>query len=70
MTVSFKGAHFPHSTRFSGKEYHRSSKASRREDWQVEKPVSCGDGAAFDFHTIVAGMLRAPLVGPNPTLLL
>src|SRR5207253_5954589 len=29
---------FPHSTQFSGKEYHRSSKASRCEDLQVEEP--------------------------------
>jgi hypothetical protein len=52
-----------HSTQFSGKEYHRSSKASRREDLQVEEPVACGDGASFDFHPTLAGMLRTPLVG-------
>jgi transposase len=32
---------YPHSTRFSGKGYHRSAKASRGEDLQVEHPVSC-----------------------------
>src|SRR5207249_1554308 len=39
-----------HSTRFSGKEYHCSSKASRREDLQVEEPVACRDCASFDFY--------------------
>jgi len=52
-----------HSTQFSGKEYHRSSKASRREDLQVEEPVSCWDCSSFDFHHTLAGMLSAPLVG-------
>ena len=46
-----------------GKEYHYSSKASRREDLQVEEPVACRDCASFDFHPTVAGMLRTPLVG-------
>src|SRR5215831_12037960 len=32
---------FSHSTQFSGKEYHRSSKAARGEDLEVEEPVSC-----------------------------
>jgi hypothetical protein len=54
---------FAHSTQFSGKEYHRSSKASRREDLQVEEPVACGDGASFDFHPTLASVLSAPLVG-------
>jgi putative flippase GtrA len=54
---------FSHSTQFSGKEYHRSSKASRREDLQVEEPVACWDCSSFDFHSTLAGMLRAPLVG-------
>jgi hypothetical protein len=53
--LSTKGHHAltfrtPHSTQFSGKEYHRSSKASRREDLQVEEPVACGDGASFDAY--------------------
>src|SRR5260370_33558770 len=52
-----------HSTQFSGKEYLRSSKASRREDLQVEEPVSCWDCSSFDFHPTLAGMLSAPLVG-------
>src|SRR5262245_16262474 len=46
-----------------GKAYHHSSKASRREDLQVEEPVRCWDCSSFDFHPTVAGMLRAPLVG-------
>ena len=53
----------PHSTQFSGKEDHRSSKASRREDLQVEEPVACGDCSAFHFHSTLAGMLSASLVG-------
>jgi hypothetical protein len=54
---------FPHSIAFSGRAYHRSSKASRREDLQVEEPVACWDCSSFDFHSTLAGMLRAPLVG-------
>ena len=37
----------PHSIGFSGKGYHRSSKASRRKDLQVEEPVACGNCASF-----------------------
>jgi hypothetical protein len=54
---------FAHSTQFSGKEYHHSSKAARREDLQVEEPVSCGDDASFDFHPTLPGMLGTTLVG-------
>src|ERR1043166_1773152 len=53
---------FSHSTRFSGKEYHYSSKASRRENLQVEEPVSCRDCASFDFHPTLPGMLGATLI--------
>ncbi len=65
LVVCFRSSYryWSHSTQFSGKEYHRSSKASRREDLQVEEPVACGDGASFDFHPTLAGMLSAPLVG-------
>src|SRR5262245_39926056 len=52
----------PHSTQFSGKEYHCSSKASRREDLQVEEPVSGRDCASFDFHPTLASV-------PGPTLI-
>ena len=51
-----------HSIRFSGKEYHCSSKASRREDLQVEEPVACRDCASFDFHPTLPGMLGATLI--------
>src|SRR5262249_53736918 len=51
-----------HSTRFSGKEYHCSSKASRREDLQVEEPVACRDGSSFHFHATLARV-------PSPTLI-
>src|SRR5262249_59272741 len=54
---------FPHSTQFSGGVCSRLSKASRREDLQVEEPVACWDCASFDFHPTLAGMLRTPLVG-------
>src|SRR5262245_46931037 len=54
---------FSHSTQFSGKEYYCSSKASRRENLQVEEPVACWDCASFDFYPTLASMLRAPLVG-------
>src|SRR4030095_347611 len=54
--------HFSHSTRFSGKEYHYSSKASRREDLQVEEPVSCRDCASFDFHPTLPGTLGQTMI--------
>jgi len=54
---------FAHSTRFSGKEYHCSSKASRREDLQVEEPVACRDCASFDFHPTLASVLGPTLIG-------
>src|SRR5262245_30473081 len=52
-----------HSTQFSGGVCYRLSKASRREDLQVEEPVACWDCASFDFHPTLPGMLSAPLVG-------
>src|SRR5215831_15922719 len=52
-----------HSTQFSGGVCYRLSKASRREDLQVEEPVACWDCSSFDFHPTLAGMLSAPLVG-------
>jgi hypothetical protein len=39
-----------HSTALRGGACHRSSKASRREDLEIEQPVACGDCAAFDLH--------------------
>src|SRR5712691_394848 len=56
---------FPHSTRFSGKGYHRSSKASRREDLEVEEPVACGHCSSFHFHAALAGMLGPTLIGDH-----
>jgi hypothetical protein len=47
----------------SGKGYHRSLKASGREDLQVEEPVACGDCASFHFHPAEASVLGAPLIG-------
>ena len=50
-------------TGFSGKGYHRSSKASRREDLEVEEPVACGHCSSFHFHAALAGMLGPTLIG-------
>jgi hypothetical protein len=52
----------PHSIGFSGSVCHRSSKASGREDLQIEQPVACRDFASFDFHTTLPGMLGPTLV--------
>jgi hypothetical protein len=54
---------FSHSTQFSGGACHHSSKASRREDLQVEEPVTCRDFSSFNFHPTLPGMLGATLVG-------
>src|SRR5687767_3486389 len=53
---------FPHSPGFSGKGCRRSSKASRRENLEVEEPVTCRDGASFDFHATLASMLGPTLI--------
>ena len=53
----------PHSTELRGEACHRAAKASGGEDLQVEKPVLRGDFASFHFHTILPGMLSAPLIG-------
>jgi DDE domain len=53
----------PHSTEFSGGVWYRFSKASRREDVQVEQPVACWDFSSCDFHPTLSGMLSASLVG-------
>ena len=42
---------------------HRSSKASRGEDLEVEEPVVCRYSSAFDFHPTLAGMLSPTLIG-------
>jgi hypothetical protein len=52
-----------HSIGFSGGECPRSSKASRRENLEIEPPVACRDFASFDFHPTLPGMLGATLVG-------
>ena len=52
----------PHSTQFSGKGYHRSSKASGREDLEIEEPVACWNFSAFDFHPTLPGMLGPTLI--------
>ena len=39
-----------HSTALRGGACHRSSKASRREDLEIEQPDARGDCAVFDLH--------------------
>src|SRR2546428_13067706 len=51
-----------HSTQFSGGVDHCSSKASRREDLEIEQPIACWDCPAFHFHPTLASMLGAPLI--------
>src|SRR6266446_7251927 len=51
-----------HSPGFSGRAYHRSSKASRREDLQVEEPILCWDCSSFHFHPALPGMLSTTLI--------
>jgi hypothetical protein len=51
-----------HSTRFSGKGHHRSAKASRREDLQVEEPISSGDHSSFHLHATLASMPGSTLI--------
>ena len=43
--------------------WQHSSKAPRREDLQVEEPVSCRDCSSFHFHPTLPDMLGATLVG-------
>jgi hypothetical protein len=54
--------HIPHSTQFSGGVGHCSSKASRREDLEIEQPVACWDCSSFHFHPTLASMLGATLI--------
>src|SRR5215475_10890550 len=51
-----------HSTQFSGGVGHCSSKASRREDLEIEQPVACWDRSSFHFHPTLASMLGATLI--------
>jgi len=52
-----------HSIGFSGSVCPRSSKASGREDLEIEELISCGDGAAFHLHPTLPSMLGTTLVG-------
>jgi hypothetical protein len=51
-----------HSIEFSGGVGHCSSKASRREDLEIEQPVACWDCSSFHFHPTLASMLGATLI--------
>jgi hypothetical protein len=64
-TVSEDGLNweFTHSTELRGGACHRSSKASRGEDLEVEEPVVCRYASAFDFHPTLAGIQSATWVG-------
>ena len=53
---------FSHSIEFSGGVGHCSSKASRREDLEIEQPVACWDFSSFHFHPTLASMLGATLI--------
>jgi hypothetical protein len=57
-----QGLYFPHSLGFSGRACHHSSKASRRENLEVEEPVACRNFPAFDFHPTRPGMLGPTLI--------
>jgi hypothetical protein len=67
VTLSLKRAErkFTHSTEVSGGVCHRSSKAPRGEDLEIEQPVSCGDCSSFHFHATLAGMLGPTLIQPQ-----
>src|SRR5712692_3196683 len=52
----------PHSTEFNGGACHRSSKASRGEDWEIEEPVLCGHFPAFHFHATLPRMQSEVLI--------
>ena len=51
-----------HSTELCGGACHYSSKASRRENLEIEQPVACRDFSSFDFHTALPSMLGATLI--------
>lgn len=51
-----------HATPWSGKESHRSSQPSRREDVHIEEPVACRYASAFHFYPTLPGMLGAALI--------
>ena len=42
--------------------WHRSAKASRGENLEIEEPVSCWDCSSFHFHTTLTGMLGSTLI--------
>src|SRR5882724_419177 len=52
-----------HSIGFSGGVCHRSSKASGREDLQIEEPIMCRYSSAFHFHATLTRMLGPTLIG-------
>jgi hypothetical protein len=57
------GPELAHSPGFSGNEYHRSSKASRREDLEMQQPVACRDSASVHFDPTLPSMLSTALIG-------
>src|SRR5262249_43568866 len=53
---------FPRSTELRGGGWHRSAKASRSEDSDIEEPVACWYASAFHFHTTLPGILGSMLI--------
>ena len=52
-----------HSTELRGEVCPHSSKASRREDLEVEEPGACWYASAFHFDPTLPGMLGSTLIG-------
>jgi hypothetical protein len=52
-----------HSIGFSGGVCHRSSKASRCENLEIEQPVTRRNCSSFDFHARQTCMLSTALIG-------
>jgi hypothetical protein len=53
---------FSHSTALRGGGCHRSTKAARGEDLDIEEPVACWDCASFHFHATLTRMLGSTLI--------
>src|SRR5215813_6840537 len=53
---------FPHSTELCGGGCHRSAKASRGEDLEVQEPVARRYASAFHFHPTLASVLGPSLI--------
>jgi hypothetical protein len=54
--------HVPHSISLRGGGCQHASPASRGEDLESEAAVACGPFASFDFHAVLASVLRPTLI--------